>query len=124
MIRGIGRYLIVTGALLMAGAAGFGLFGAWLEARDRSRFVESLAISPALPSVSRLPENLGVFRVYRLGWSVLVRSSASESDLSRGLGGFREPPYRASLGTPRSPDIEILSSEPCGISGKGTKSSY
>jgi len=86
MTRSPAYWLIGAGAVLVTVAGGLGMEGAWRESRDRARFVQELATAPtAAPSPSPV-DALGVLRVERLGWSVIVRPSSSEADLARGAG--------------------------------------
>lgn len=86
MTKSLGYWLIGAGGLLVAVAGGLGLGGAWRESRDRARFEQALFVEPAIVESQSPVDALGVLRVERLGWSVIVRPSSSDADLARGAG--------------------------------------
>lgn len=99
MKKSPGYVLIGTGALLIAIAGGLGIAGAWRESRDRARFEQMLHVESAQPQAT--VDALGVLRVDRLGWSVIVRPSASDADLERGagwIGGTTLPGLQGNVG--------------------------
>jgi sortase A len=84
--KSAGYWLIGAGALLVCAAVGLGTNGAWQESRDRAEFERVLHVEPAVAQRPEPVDALGVLRVDRLGWSVIVRPSASDADLARGAG--------------------------------------
>jgi sortase A len=83
----LAKLLIAAGLFMMITALGLGLGGAWWEELDRRRLEESMeARSTTRASRGVSVEDLGILRVDRLGWSVIVRPSTSEFDLARGAG--------------------------------------
>jgi sortase A len=78
--------LVGAGALLIGVAVGLGVDGAWRESRDRAQFENALHVEPAISQPQSPVDALGVLRVDRLGWSVIIRPSASDADLARGAG--------------------------------------
>jgi sortase A len=97
--RIMGGAVCLAGASLLAYAAWTGVGGAWSERRDRTAFLDSIASqSSTSPSA---PDALGILRVDRLGWSVIVRRTATAADLARGAGwiaGTAEPGQTGNLG--------------------------
>lgn len=93
-MKNTARWLILTGALVIVVAAGLGIEGAWRESHDREQFMRSLEVGPAIATSASKPDAIGILRVDRLGWSVIVRPASSHADLSRGAGwipGTAEP---------------------------------
>lgn len=91
----VAQALMAAGGLMVTGAALVGFGGAWLESRDRAQLEARLEtagpateLTPAA-EVSAPARDLGILRLDRLGWSVVIRPSDSEYDLSRGVGWIR-----------------------------------
>jgi sortase A len=81
------RGLMAAGGALVLFAGAVGLGGAWLESRDRARLAARWESPLPVEGPARLvAEDLGILRLDRLGWSVIVRPTSSEYDLSRGAG--------------------------------------
>jgi LPXTG-site transpeptidase (sortase) family protein len=106
------RYVVGWGFV----SAGFALFllaltlwatGAWREHRDREQFRDALR-GDAVAAVSSQDENrdassigLGILRIDRLGFSVLVRAGSGSKELAQGAGwipGTARPGERGNVG--------------------------
>jgi LPXTG-site transpeptidase (sortase) family protein len=73
-----------AGLIVIAGSMLIG--GAWREHRDRMEFERALVVTPV---ERRADDALGILRVDRLKWSVIVRPTASDPDLAIGAGWIR-----------------------------------